>query len=86
MVMVTNFPSKKAWDSGSDNILEDFYKPALIHAKRYRRGQRQNNDRYGIQSIVPGTESFCGDSYALCVILMELYRLAMLEEHIMMKE
>ena len=44
MVMVTNFPSKKAWDSGSDNILEDFYKPALIHAKRYCRGQRQNND------------------------------------------
>ena len=31
------FHSKKAWDSGSDNILEDFYKPALMHAKRYRR-------------------------------------------------
>ena len=37
MVIATNFPSKKAWDSGSDNILEDFYKPALMHAKRYRR-------------------------------------------------
>ncbi|MDI1496283.1 MAG: type III restriction enzyme res subunit [Cenarchaeum symbiont of Oopsacas minuta] len=38
MNMVLNdFLKKKAWDSGSDDILENFYKPALLYTKRYRR-------------------------------------------------
>ena len=26
-----------SWDSDTDNILEEFYKPALAHSKRYDR-------------------------------------------------
>ena len=35
--MPESFDPKMSWDSDTDNILRDFYKPALAHSKRYDR-------------------------------------------------
>lgn len=35
--MVRPFDPKSSWSSDSDNVLEEFYKPALTHCKKYDR-------------------------------------------------